>query len=240
MTIRKKVDDGARKTATPAADADLKTANKSPLSMDAAAGGGESGERVDQIREILFGAQRQEYERRLTQLEELLVKNITELSKETAGKFASLQQENDKKFARLEELLVKNIADISRDIERKIDLHTTDNEKKFKQLEQRFDEAISEVKKETARQFNLQKNEYTQQLGSLEEKLPKIVAEITRRIDSDVASLTKHIEAARSESARSLEQFDRQKMDRISLAKFLHNAATGIEGKEHKADAGGK
>lgn len=237
MTIRKKVDDGARKAAVSSADASLQTTNKPSLSINAA---GEGGERVDQIREILFGAQRQEYERRLTQLEELLVKNITELSKETAAKFASLQQENDKKFARLEELLVKNISDISRDTERKIDLHTTDNEKRFKQLEQHLDEAISEMKKETARQFNQQKNEYSQIFSSLEERLSKAVAEINKRLDVDIASLTKHIETARSESSRSLEQLDRQKMDRVSLAKFLHNAATGIEGKEHKADAGGK
>lgn len=237
MTIRKKVDEGARKTVVPSADANLQTTNKPSLSINAAV---EGGERVDQIREILFGAQRQEYERRLTQLEELLVKNITELSKETAAKFASLQQENDKKFARLEELLVKNISDISRDTERKIDSHTTDNEKKFKQLEQHFDEAISELKKETARQFNQQKNEYSQIFNSLEERLSKAVAEINKRVDADMASLTKLIDAARSESARSLEQLDRQKMDRVSLAKFLHNAATGIEGKEHKADVGSK
>jgi len=237
MTIRKKVDDGAKKTAIPSAGGNLQTASNSPLTANEAT---EGGERVDQIREILFGAQRQEYERRLTQLEELLVKNITELSKETAAKFASLQQENDRKFARLEELLVKNISDISRDTERKIDSHATDNEKKFKQLEQHFDEAISELKKETVRQFDLQKNDYIQKFDKLEEKLSKIVAEITRRIDGDVASLTKHIETARSESSRSLEHLDRQKMDRVSLAKFLHSAATGIEGKEHKVDAGGK
>ncbi|MDD5399227.1 MAG: hypothetical protein PHU70_09135 [Dehalococcoidia bacterium] len=237
MTIRKKVDDGERKMEAPSTDANMQTASKSPLSVNTAA---EGGERVDQIREILFGAQRQEYERRLTQLEELLVKNITELSKETASKFASLQHENDKKFARLEELLVRNIADINRDFERKIDLHTTDNEKKFKQFEQRFDDVLSDMKKETAHQFNQQKNEYMQIFSSLEDRLSKAIADINKRIDADVASLTKHIESARSESARSLEQFDRQKMDRVSLAKFLHNAATGIEGKEPKADAGGK
>jgi len=49
-------------------------------------GGVESGEHVDQIRDILFGAQRQDYERRFARLEELLVKNITELGNETTRK----------------------------------------------------------------------------------------------------------------------------------------------------------
>jgi DNA anti-recombination protein RmuC len=237
MTIRKKVDDGARKIATPSSVAGLRTAGiLDPGAAEAASG----GERVDQIREILFGAQRQEYERRLTQLEELLVKNITQLSKETAARFAGLQQETDKKFARLEELLVKNIADISRDAERKIESHTTDNEKRFKQIEQHFDEAIAEMKKETSRQFNQQKNEYMQKFDGLEEKLPKIIADINKRMDADVASLTKLIDSTRSEATHSLDQLDRQKMDRVSLAKLLHNTAAGIEGKEHKADAGGR
>ncbi|MFA5078966.1 MAG: hypothetical protein WC541_05720, partial [Dehalococcoidia bacterium] len=97
-----------------------------------------------------------------------------------------------------------------------------------------------ELKKETARQFNLQKNEYIQKFDSLEEKLPKIVAEFNKRVDAEIASLTKYVDTARSESARSTEQLDRQKMDRATLAKFLHNIAAGIEGKEHKADTGGK
>jgi DNA anti-recombination protein RmuC len=237
MTIRKKVEEGARKTAVPSVTASRQIPTKPSIPVNEVP---EGGERVDQIREILFGAQRQEYERRLAQLEELLVKNITELSKETAARFASLQQETDKKFARLEELLVKSISDVSRDIERKMDSHTSDNDKRFKQMEQRVDEALSELKKEVAHQFNLQKNEYIQKFGSLEEKLPKIVAEINKRMEAEVASLTRSIDTSRSESTRSVEQLERQKMDRISLAKLLHGAAAGIEGKEPKADVGGK
>jgi hypothetical protein len=238
MAVRKRADyGGSGKTGVPTAGANMQSVDKSPVTGN---GITEGGERVDQIREILFGAQRQEYERRLTQLEELLVKNIAELSKETAGKFTGHQQENDKKFARLEELLLKNIADISREIERKIDLHKGENDKRFQQLEQHFDEALSELKKETVRQFNLQKSEYIQKLNSLEEKLAKAISEVNKRVDADVASLTKDINAARSESVRSLEQLDRQKMDRYSLAKYLHNAAAGVEGKEHKTDTGVK
>jgi len=238
MAVRKKTDDGvARKTGVSTAGSDMQAVDKSPVTGNEIT---EGGERVDQIREILFGAQRQEYERRLTQLEELLVKNIAELSKETAGKFSSHQQENDKKFARLEELLVKNISDISRDFERKIDSHKGENDKRFQQLEQHFGEAIAELKKETGRQFDVQKNEYIQKLNSLEDKLAKAVTDIHKVMDADVASLTKDIATAKSDLVRSLDQLDGHKMDRSSLAKLLHNAATGIEGKEHKTDSGGK
>jgi len=226
MAVRKKTD-----------DSDLRKSDVSTVPGNEKI---EGGERVDQIREILFGAQRQEYERRLTQLEQLLVHNISELSKETAAQFASQQRENDKKFARLEELLVKSISDTSREIERKIELHKGENDKRFQQLDAQFKESISELKKETAQQFNLQKSDYIQKLDSLEDKLAKALSDVNKRMDADVASLTKSIDTTRSEFVRSQEQLDSRKMDRSSLAKFLHNAAAGIEGKEHKTDAGGK
>jgi len=234
---KRKNDGGSIKTDMPAAGTTISTAGKSSLPGSVTA---EGGERVDQIREILFGAQRQEYERRLTQLEELLVRNIADLSKETAGKFTSHQQENDKKFARLEELLVKNISDISREFERKTDLHKSENEKRFQQLDENFSKVVSELKKETTHQFDLQKNEYIQKLNSLEEKLAKAMTDTAKKMDADVASLNRDLAAAKSDLVRSLDQLDVHKMDRSSLAKLLHNAATGIEGKEHKTDAGGK
>jgi len=238
MTVRKKVDDRVMRNTSMAAGAtNTQAIARSVITGDEKA---EGGERVDQIREILFGAQRQEYERRLTKLEELLVQNISELSKETAAKFANHQQENDKKFARLEELLVKNIADISHEFERKIELHKGENEKRFQQLEDHFNKAISELKKETGHQFDLQKSEYIQKFNSLDDKLAKAMADISKRMDADVASLTKDIATAKSDLVRSLDQLNEHKMDRTSLAKFLHNAATGIEGKEHKTDSGGK
>jgi hypothetical protein len=80
----------------------------------------EGQERVDQVREILFGAQREEYDRRFSRLEELLVKNISDLSNDTTKKLGALRDEYDKRFARLEELLVKNISDLSNDTTKKL------------------------------------------------------------------------------------------------------------------------
>jgi len=238
MTVRRRTEvGGSRKTGMSTAGTNVQAVDKPPISGNVTA---EGGERVDQIREILFGAQRQEYERRLTQLEELLVRNMADLSKETSGKFTSHQRENDEKFARLEELLVKNISDITREFERKIDLHKGENDKRFQQLEDHFNKAISELKKETGHQFDLQKNEYFQKLNGLEDKLAKAFSDVNKRMDADVASLAKDIASAKSDLLHSLDQMDAHKMDRSSLAKFLHNAAAGIEGKEHKTDTGGK
>ena len=81
----------------------------------------EPQDRMDQVRDILFGAQREEYDRRFSRLEELLVKNISDLSNDTTGKFGALRDDYDKRLARLEGLLVKNISDLSNDTTKKLD-----------------------------------------------------------------------------------------------------------------------
>ena len=80
----------------------------------------EAEQRVDQIRDILFGAQRDEYDRRFTRLEELLVKSISDLSNETAQKMGNQRTEYDQRFTRLEELLVKSISDLGNETTEKL------------------------------------------------------------------------------------------------------------------------
>lgn len=84
----------------------------------------EPKDRVEQVREILFGAQREEYDRRFSDLEELLAKNLTDLTNDTARKIAALRNDYDKRLARLEELLINNISDLSSDTARKVDALT--------------------------------------------------------------------------------------------------------------------
>ncbi len=208
-----------------------------PVSGDGETAG---GERVDQIRDILFGAQRQEYERRFSRQEELLVKNISELSKETAGKFASYQQENDKKFARLEELLVKNISDIGREIERKIDLHKVENDKKFHEVEEHFRKAITKLEEETGKQFTLQQDENNNKLDTLEKKLTDAISALKKRLDTNTDSLTKDINIVKSEFERSIQHIDTRKIDRSALAQLFHHVSVNIENKGSKTDSGGK
>ena len=61
----------------------------------------EAEQRVDQIRDILFGAQRDEYDRRFTRLEEMLVKNVSDLGNETTEKLNSQRDEFNQRLNRL-------------------------------------------------------------------------------------------------------------------------------------------
>jgi len=118
----------------------------------AATEGGHDGG-VDQVREILFGAQREEYDRRFSRLEELLVKNISSLNNEMTEKVGALRDEHDKRLARLEELLAKNIADLSNDTARKINALKDDYTSKFMRIEEllnKINQEIQEIRKEKA------------------------------------------------------------------------------------------
>ena len=238
MAVRKTLDSDASKSAGISAKGSIdQTGDDSP-----AVGKGkfEGGEHVDQIRDILFGAQRQDYERRFARLEELLVKNISELNNETTRRFASYQEEYDRRLTRLEELLVKKVSELSLEIERKINVHKGENDKSFRELEEQFRKAISGLKEDTGKQFNLQKSEYSQKLSSLEEKLVSVISGLRKQSDSDAASLRQDIDRAKSDIHQSLEHLNINKVDRSNLAGFLYHIATSLENKDNKTGSGKK
>jgi DNA anti-recombination protein RmuC len=105
----------------------------------------EEQERVDQVREILFGAQREEYDRKFSRLEELLVERTSDLSNDTTKKLGALRDEYDKRFARLEELLVKNISDLSNDTTKKLGALRDEHDKRFARLEELLAKSMSDL-----------------------------------------------------------------------------------------------
>ena len=64
-----------------------------------------SGGSVDKIRDILFGAQMREYDRRFTRVEERLIKEASELREDTRQRFDSLEAFIKSEFAALSDRL---------------------------------------------------------------------------------------------------------------------------------------
>ena len=82
--------------------------NVTPLNRAAAAivsDDGVSGGSVDKIRDILFGAQMREYDRRFTRVEERLIKEASELREDTRQRFDSLEAFIKSEFAALSDRL---------------------------------------------------------------------------------------------------------------------------------------
>lgn len=75
-----------RNTAASPALAAVNPINKPPVSAEDATGGS-----VDKIRDILFGAQMRDYDRRFTRLEERLLKEASDLREETRQRFDTLE-----------------------------------------------------------------------------------------------------------------------------------------------------
>jgi hypothetical protein len=114
----------------------------------------EPQDRVDQVREILFGTQREEYDRRFNRIEELLVKNISDLSNETTAKFGDLRDDYDKRISRLEESLVKNLSDLNNETTKKFTALRNEYDKKIAHLEELIVKSISDLNNDTTKQLD--------------------------------------------------------------------------------------
>lgn len=80
--------------------------NRSQISSGEAVAGGN----LDKIRDILFGTQTREYERRFNRLEERMVKEYTELRDDTKKRLESLEMYVKQEFESLTEALKKQQA----------------------------------------------------------------------------------------------------------------------------------
>lgn len=129
----------------------------------------ETEQKVGEIRDILFGAQRDEYDRRFTRLEELLVKSISDLTNETTAKIGNQRDEYDKRLTRLEELLVKSITDLSNETAEKLGTQRDEYDKRLTRLEELLVNNISELSSETSKRFESLSNSLTEQLKNEQE-----------------------------------------------------------------------
>ncbi len=143
--------EGGKITKKPAGPLENSSMRDSPVEI------GAGGDRVGQIRDILFGAQREEYDRRLTRLEELLVTNIADMGNDIAHKLAVQREEYDKRLARLEELMVTNIADLGNDIAHKLAVQREEYNKK-----------LDGQKEDYNKKLDGQKEDYNNRLSALE------------------------------------------------------------------------
>ena len=79
--------------------------NRATAAAVAVADDNASGGSVDKIRDILFGAQMREYDRRFTRVEERLIKEASELREDTRQRFDTLEAFIKSEFAALSDRL---------------------------------------------------------------------------------------------------------------------------------------
>ena len=166
----------------------------------AAAGGGN----LEKIREILFGAQVHDFEKRFTRLEEKLLKETADSRAETKKRFDSME------------------AFIRKEIESLVERVKTEQGERADAVKE-----ISRDLRETAK--NLEKK-----LAQLDEQATKGQRELRQQILDQSKSLTDEIRTRVKESAalltRELKELRSDKTDRSALAGLFTEAAMRLSG----------
>jgi hypothetical protein len=165
-----------------------------------AAGGGN----LEKIREILFGAQVHDFEKRFTRLEEKLLKETSDARAETKKRFDSME------------------AFIRKEIESLVDRVKTEQGERSDAIKE-----ISRDLRETAK--NLEKK-----LVQLDEQATKGQRELRQQILDQSKSLSDEIRSRVKESAavltRELRELRAEKTDRAALAGLFTEAAMRLSG----------
>ena len=165
-----------------------------------AAGGGN----LEKIREILFGAQVHDFEKRFTRLEEKLLKETADSRAETKKRFDSME------------------AFIRKEIESLVERVKTEQGERADAVKE-----ISRDVRETAK--NLEKK-----LAQLDEQATKGQRELRQQILDQSKSLTDEIRTRVKESAalltRELKELRSDKTDRSALAGLFTDAAMRLSG----------
>jgi archaellum component FlaC len=182
-------------------------ARKSPAGK-AGNGGAEvlaaSGGNLEKIREILFGAQVHDFEKRFTRLEEKLLKETADSRAETKKRFDSME------------------AFIRKEIESLVERVKTEQGERSDAVKE-----ISRDLRETAK--NLEKK-----LAQLDEQATKGQRELRQQILDQSKSLTDEIRNRVKESAalltRELKELRSDKTDRSALAGLFTEAAMRLSG----------
>jgi len=173
---------------------------------DADSGAGQGVENLDKVRDILFGTQIRDTERRFGRLEERLVKETVDLRDETRKRLESLEAFTKKELS--------SIVD------------------RLKGEQGQRGEAVKELAAELKEQAKV----FQQRSTELGEQLAEAQREIRQELLDQTKSLRDELAAARADSAAELErasgELRSEKVDRASLADLFNQLAARLNDAE--------
>lgn len=141
----------------------------------AAITGAESGS-VDKIRDILFGTQMRDYDKRFARLEERLLKESAELREETRRRFDSLETYIRAEFGSLSDR-VKNDAHRRDELNEAMSLHLQETAKSIERKLWQLDEQTAQAQRDLRQQLLNQSKELSDEIRRKSEEL---TAELAR------------------------------------------------------------
>lgn len=159
-------------------------------------------ENVDKIRDILFGNQMRDYERKFTRLEERIMKEVTRL-----------REESDKRFDDLETYLNKEVESISMRL---------NNEQKARS------EAEKLLGDEMSKSFKLLEQKLTDMDNQFSDTTRELRQQILDQSKILSSEISKKYDETNQTLERSAEELREEKMDRTALSSLLTELAIRI------------
>lgn len=192
--------------------------NRSDASAAAAAVDGvksgartQGGENLDKVRDILFGSQSREYEKRFARLEERLLKEATDL-----------REELRKKFDTLEVYIKKEVESLATRLK-------TEHEQRTESAKE-----ISRDLKETSRTLDKKTGQLDEQLTTSQRELRQQILEQSKTISEEIRK--KH-DAMAATLERATAELRDEKTDRAALASLFMEVAMRLNNEFKIPDA---
>ncbi len=140
------------------------------------------GGNIDKIRDILFGVQMRDYEKRFTRLEERLLKESADLRDETHRRFDALETFVKSEF----EAMTQRLQAEQRTRDESVQALTSDLQNTGKS----FDKKLTQFEEETTRSQRDLRQQILDQSKTLSDEIRQKNAELSSALDREVAELT--------------------------------------------------
>jgi NTP pyrophosphatase (non-canonical NTP hydrolase) len=167
--------------------------------IDTRAQGDDSAGNIDKVRDILFGGQMRDYERRFQRLEERLVQEVGELKDDVR-----------KRLAALEQFLKQEVASLA-------DRITTEHDERTNATKD-----LSREARESAMAFEKKTGQLDDQIGRVQRELRQQILELQQRMSDD---LREKVDEVLAQLTREANELRSDKTDRATLAALLTEMA---------------
>jgi hypothetical protein len=187
-----------------------------------------AGGNLDKVRNILFGAQTRDFERRFARIEESLSKETAEIRAEMRGRFDALEGFVKREFDTLGDRLKAEEAErgvAMRDLSGQLkDTSKAFNEKLKAEQSERFDahNDLSAELRSTANGIDRRIAQLDEQVSKAQRELRDQLQEQGRRLSDDLRGKSEEIWAA---LAKAVQELRHDKTDRAALAALLTEVA---------------
>lgn len=167
--------------------------------IDTRAPGDDSAGNIDKVRDILFGGQMRDYDRRFQRLEERLVQEVGELKDDLR-----------KRLAALEQFMKQEVASLA-------DRITTEHDERTNATKD-----LSREARESAMAFEKKTGQLDDQIGRVQRELRQQILELQQRMSDD---LREKVDDVLARLAREANELRSDKTDRATLAALLTEMA---------------